>query len=313
MARLSEPEPKQQVKVVCRPAREGDTPDVLDLTRLIWEGDDYVPYVWADWLGDRQGLLAVAEHQGRVLGLGKLTRLTEVDWWLEGLRVHPDFEGREIATQLHDHLLDHWYKNGRGTIRLATSAERVQVHRLCSRSGFHRVGECTYYKAEALADGKHSFKAVPMDEMDQVLAWIEQFPFPEMNAGLMDLGWQWAAPHRDLIEDSLHEERAFWWLNERGIYGGLTTYWKDDWEVNQPERGLIPTAQLFSYPIENLQQGLLDFRRLGNELGCRHVAWLAPIDKQITRILEGVDYRREWEGSLYIFAKTMEEEEKPGE
>jgi len=66
---------------------------VLELTRTIWEGDDYVPHVWGEWLADPQGLLAVAEHQGRVLGLGKLTRLSEDDWWLEGLRTHPNTKG----------------------------------------------------------------------------------------------------------------------------------------------------------------------------------------------------------------------------
>ena len=45
--------------VACRPARQSDTVDVMELTRTIWEGEDYVPQVWASWLADRRGRLAV--------------------------------------------------------------------------------------------------------------------------------------------------------------------------------------------------------------------------------------------------------------
>ncbi len=32
-------------RFVCRPALPKDPPDVMELTRNIWEGDDYVPHV----------------------------------------------------------------------------------------------------------------------------------------------------------------------------------------------------------------------------------------------------------------------------
>jgi hypothetical protein len=36
--------------IVCRPALPKDTPDVMELTRTIWEGEDYVPKVWGSGL-----------------------------------------------------------------------------------------------------------------------------------------------------------------------------------------------------------------------------------------------------------------------
>ena len=73
--------------MVCRPVLPKDTPDVLELTRWIWGGHDYIHLVWADWLKDTEGLLTVAEYGGHVVGLYKLTRLSPSEWWLEGLRV----------------------------------------------------------------------------------------------------------------------------------------------------------------------------------------------------------------------------------
>ena len=95
-------------QVVCRPALPLDTRGMLELTSQIWEGDDYVPKVWQEWLFDPQGLLAVAEFRGKIVGIGKLTRLSKQDWWLEGLRVHPEFEGQRIASRIQSYLLEIW-------------------------------------------------------------------------------------------------------------------------------------------------------------------------------------------------------------
>ena len=99
-------------QVVCRPGLPLDTPGMLKLTSQIWEGEDYVPKVWHEWLFDPDGLLCVAELQGKVVGIGKLTRLSERDWWLEGLRVHPQYEGQRIASRIHSYLLEIWQKIG---------------------------------------------------------------------------------------------------------------------------------------------------------------------------------------------------------
>ncbi len=83
---MSEP---QRINVLCRPARPSDTDDVMALTKTIWDGGDYIPIVWQDWLADRLGLLAVAEWEGRAVGVGKLTCITPESWWMEGLRTDP--------------------------------------------------------------------------------------------------------------------------------------------------------------------------------------------------------------------------------
>src|SRR5512133_3688147 len=71
----------ERLFVTCRTARASDTDDVMELTSTIWDGGDYVPQVWAEWLLDQHGRLVVAEYEGKVVGLGKLTRLSDQDWW----------------------------------------------------------------------------------------------------------------------------------------------------------------------------------------------------------------------------------------
>ena len=79
-----------------------DTSAVLAMSSLIWEGEDYLHYVWQDWLNDREGLLLVAEYAGKIVGTAKLTRLAEHSWWLEGMRVHPEYEGHGFATHIFE-------------------------------------------------------------------------------------------------------------------------------------------------------------------------------------------------------------------
>jgi GNAT superfamily N-acetyltransferase len=133
--------------IVCRPALPLDTPGMIDLTRHIWEGEDYVPDAWADWMVDPVGILAVAEFGGKVAGFGKLTRLSQLDWWMEGLRVHPDFEGRGIASRINDYLLDYWQRIGSGFVRLATVSSREPVKHLARKKGFQIIGEYSTFKA----------------------------------------------------------------------------------------------------------------------------------------------------------------------
>ena len=133
--------------VVCRPALPLDAPDVLEFTKFIWDGHDYIQYVWKDWFADPQGLLAVAQYGPHAVGMAKVTLLSPGQWWLEGLRVDPKFQGLKIGSHLHEYMDAWWLKHCDGTLRLMTSSQRVQVHHLCERTGFAKIAEVTGYDA----------------------------------------------------------------------------------------------------------------------------------------------------------------------
>jgi GNAT superfamily N-acetyltransferase len=121
--------------VVCRPALPRDTADVLEFIKFIWNGHDYVKYTWADWLADPQGILAVAEYGGHAVGLAKVTLLAPGQWWLEGFRVDPNFQGLKIGSHIHKYIDAWWLEHGDGTVRLMTNAQRVQVQHLSEKFG----------------------------------------------------------------------------------------------------------------------------------------------------------------------------------
>jgi GNAT superfamily N-acetyltransferase len=286
----------ERLKVICRPARQGDTLDVLELTHTIWEGGDYVPFVWQDWLADTQGRLAVAEYGGRVLGLGKLTRLAAGQWWLEGLRTHPEFEGRGIAASLHDYLVNAWLQIGNGTLRLATASFRTAVQHLSDRSGFIKVSEFSPFRATALKGDVQEFRRLEENQVGAALASLKASPVLALCGGLIDLGWEWCAPVSELLADTVRQGEAFWWRGERGLI--LTRPDQDD------ESGdTLLNIQSLACRVEDLAALLQACRSLAKAQDYATIEWRSPLQPAVLTALESAGFERGWDASVYIYAR----------
>jgi GNAT superfamily N-acetyltransferase len=271
-----------------------DTPQVLELSQHIWEGHDYIPYVWEDWLADPGGLLCVAEFGSQIVGFGKLTRLSASQWWLEGLRVHPEFQGRGFASHIHDYLLEYWLRHGDGLIRLATSSERVKVHQMCAHRGFTKVGEYMVYGASLIDEPVSSFTPIVPEEIPQALELIQQSPALPLLGGLMDHGWRWGAPSAEGLEKPVRSGAAWWWRGKQG----LLTYWDDE-----DENKKYPVLHSIACPVEELPECLLDYRRLATRRGYDHVEWTVPSNAVLLALLEKAGFKKWWDEVLFLFEK----------
>ena len=292
----------KQLDITCRPAKESDTSDVLNFTRLIWDGEDYIPEAWEEWLADPDGLLAVAEYKGHAVGIGKLSKISSTDWWLEGLRVNPKFEQHGIGTRIHHFLLDHFQKYCHGKLRLATSSERVQVHHLCHRTGFIKIGEFTLFttaafKAKSSGSINQIFSPVTSDEMDDALGQIQTSQTFELSYGLMEIDWQWAPPSIDLFRESLITKDLSWWRKPTGI---LILHEETDENSNL-------NIQLIACSLPRVGECLKDIRHLAKLKGIESVNWKAPLHPDLQLVLTEEGYISEWEKSLIIFCKTHDD------
>ncbi len=257
--------------VVCRPALAQDKADMLALTARIWEGHDYLPQVWDDWLLDSTGRLVVARLDGRLVGLGKLTCLAQGQWWVEGLRVHPDFEGHGIASHLHEYLLAAWQQLGSGVLRLATSAKQLPIHHLCDRTGFIKVAEVSSFRAPALDEPAHGFARLTAANWDQVQSMLANSPSVHLAGGLWDLGWEWATPRQAFLERAAGQGLVFGWRNGRGLL--VLRIDEDEDDPLSP----LPWVQILACGLDDLPGLLLDYRRLAFELGYPQACWMASL------------------------------------
>jgi hypothetical protein len=266
----------------------------MELSGLIWEGHDYLPYVWEAWLAEPRGLLAVAEYGGRIAGVGKLTYLSPGQWWLEGLRVHTEFEGRGIASHINDYLLDIWRQTGSGCVRLTTSSEQVKVHSLAAHRGFIKTGEYSVYGASVLDEPVDTFTPILSEEIPQALELIRQSPVLPMMNGLMDYGWRWGEPSVEGLEAPVREGHAWWWRGKQGVL----TYWDDE-----DENKKYPVLHLIACSLEAMPACLLDFRRLSVNRGYDHVEWNAPRNAELLDVFDKAGFRQWWDEVLFMYEK----------
>jgi GNAT superfamily N-acetyltransferase len=275
---------------------------MLALTARIWDGHDYVPQVWDGWLLDSIGRLMVAEKQGRIVGLGKLTCLAPDQWWVEGLRVHPDLQGLGIASHMHAYLLQSWEQIGSGVLRLATSAKRLPIHHLCYRTGFKQVAEFSDFRAPALHEPVDRFSPVTEALLDQALQLAIASPGLALSAGLWDLGWEWAAPTRIFLARAVERQLAFWWRKDRGLL--VLRIDEDEDDPLSP----APFVQILGCSLVDLPDLLQDYRRLAAGMGFRQAGWVAPLDPGLQVNLAAVGFERTWDSSVYIFEKWDRQE-----
>ena len=284
--------------IVCRPAVEKDTEEVLELSSHIWDGGDYLPKVWQDWLKDDEGMLGVAELGGRVVGTFKLTKFTDEEWYLEGLRVHPDFQGRGIATHIHDYVVEAWRTMGRSVLRLTTGSYNVKVHRMCERTGFKRMAEFIPYRAPSLPGGTNAFTRLSVEEASGALDFVARSPLHALSSGLINLGWVYADTRLKYIQEAIRDQHAWWWKGDLGFL----SIWEDD---ESEERD--PGVELLACEVNHLDEMLNDYRHLVGEIGYNSAGWVAPNMPEVLSSLEKTGFQRSWDVSLYIYELRSED------
>lgn len=83
-----------------------DYNDVIDISKNIWDGTDYLPKVFHKWVDDKNGCFLGLVKDNKVVALGKYSILSDNQGWLEGLRVHTDYRGQQLAHAISDMLFN---------------------------------------------------------------------------------------------------------------------------------------------------------------------------------------------------------------
>lgn len=286
--------------IVCRPALPMDTPGMLELTRQIWEGEDYVPGTWTDWMADPEGMLTVAEYIARIVGLGKLTKLADSDWWLEGLRVHPAYEGRGIASRINDYLLAYWQRVDSGVIRLATISKREPVKYMVVKRGFKLIGEYAFFKTPFSKPGlprptKKIFESLTQNDVDEALEWLTTPGKNRLDFGVMDLGWKFAVPRYEFVENYVEKKQIWWWQGRLGL---LVMVKKQDNSEN------FARIRMLACDRKEYLTCLLDAHAFAQQQGYAGVTWKTPLLPGIQDELSMAGIIQEKDYTLQIYEKS---------
>ena len=291
-------------QVICRPALERDREEIREFCKTIWDGHDYVPSVIDDWLQDPQGIFAVAEYEGRAIACSKITLLADGQWWLEGFRVDPNYQGLKVGSLIHRYVDRWWLEQGDGILRLMTSSKNKSVHHLCESTGYTKLFEVRGYKAEPLDGSTDAFTSAASNAQDlpPVVAFAQKSPSLGITNHIVDFGWRAVDPTPDgaltfLFADLTDFARNFfWWRKDKG----LLIVWDDS---DPEERKYTMGIGVIACELEDMSALLMDVRHLANEQGRTSVFWLAPVHEQVAVALKQAGFSSDWDNTAYIFEK----------
>jgi hypothetical protein len=174
-----------------------DKPAILGIASRTWEGTDYLPWVFDDWLADADGEFVAALLAGRVVGCGKLTFFTPYDAWLEGLRKDPDVAEGGLAEAVDRYFLRHLARrHGLRSVRFSTYVFNERSIAVNERLGFRRRLVCSQKEwmgkrgdLAGVACGEAGRVAVVRDA-DAVRRFLEGSSWLAGSDGFLCEGWR---------------------------------------------------------------------------------------------------------------------------
>ncbi len=281
---------------VVRPARPEDRADMEAICAQIWGGEDYVPQVWDEWLADPDGELSVVELDGRVVALAKLSHIADDEWWLEGMRVHPDYRRLGVSRLLQAHQLAVAERLGAGVVRFATASYNRPVHRNAFRDGFRRVAEFRRWSADALP-GPHPFRCLGAGDLEAAWGLIEDSPIRRASGGLYETDWQWQQLTKDRLAARIAAGQV-WGVDLDGRLAALAVVLSD------PDEERLTVGYMDGTP-EGLKALAWGLRLLAYQQGYPKVRVFSVADPALLEALRSAGLTPDREFSLYIFEKLM--------
>jgi hypothetical protein len=139
-----------------------------------------------------------------------------MDWWIEGLRVHPNVRGQRVGRQLHQYHLDLWRQLSPpyATLRLVTDHDNAIIQHLNVDAGFKFLGGVVPYKA-ASVKGSHNFRRLASAEAQTVFPLAQASHYYQTHHQLYQAQtlWRWAT----LTPQALAQREVWLWHEGRGL------------------------------------------------------------------------------------------------
>jgi GNAT superfamily N-acetyltransferase len=167
--------------LVIRPVRPADRERVIELCRDIWDGHDYLPRVFDDWVSDSGAAFQAIELDGVVAGLQRLRPYAPGLLWYEGLRVASSHRRQGLARHMLQSAIAEAREQNFREIRLATG--NPAAARLFEEVGFVRLQDDRWWKGVRV-EGGESARIPGPSEAEKLWAGIASSPGIELWGGV---------------------------------------------------------------------------------------------------------------------------------
>ncbi|OGD44380.1 hypothetical protein A3K79_05630 [Candidatus Bathyarchaeota archaeon RBG_13_46_16b] len=123
-----------------------DRDDIMEISRHIWDGHDYLLCVADKWLQDQNCHFYGVEVDGHVVAVGNLRLIEDgKTGWMEGLRVHPKHRGKGLANEITKYLVRKAKRLGVQRLRYTTANRNKASLKLAKMAGFSKMAEMAVF------------------------------------------------------------------------------------------------------------------------------------------------------------------------
>ena len=185
-SKKSRPDP---VKI--RKAKPSDKAPILEISKKIWGGYDYLPSVWDDWLADKKARFIVATINRRTVGCAHASLQSNYVAWLDGVRVHEQYRGLGIAGKLNHALLRWARREGARVARLSTGSSNHASREHLSKIGFPVMQTFQRLESSIGLRTKPAGVSAPRRSSKSLWNWLKTRPSFAENHAMYSEGWTW--------------------------------------------------------------------------------------------------------------------------
>ena len=202
------------MKLYFRDLTKKDIPAILDISKDIWEGDDYIPDVIERWLNEKDNLAYGAfleEEMKELIGLGRVKMFPNEVAWLEGGRVKITHQKQGIGRDLMKYAIDYAIQAGAKVAQYDTSSRNFGSKSLAKFHGFEEkkrmeVLECKISELKLKISDFSQIRKITNEEAKS--------KYKKMDIGLGDelnIGWSY------IPLSSLEDKNSVWLTNSEAI------------------------------------------------------------------------------------------------
>ena len=171
-----------------RPVRPADRARVGEMVAAVWDGHDYIPQVFDEWVGDPGAWFQAGELGGEVAGIQRLRPIAPRIVWYEGLRVAPEQRRRGVARAMLEAAVAQARGLGFAEIRLATA--NPDAIALFRSAGFELLVAPRLWRGRRLEGDEPARMPSPADA-GRLFAYLQEDPALESYGGVFAHG-EWA-------------------------------------------------------------------------------------------------------------------------
>ena len=199
-----------------------DYEDIVDISKDIWDGGDYLPSVFHKWVDDKGIFLGGVDiDNNKVVAVAKLSILFDGSGWLEGLRVHTNYRGQKLGKRITEETLKRAteaLQNGLiNKIAFATHINNIESKTMMEKLNFQlKETQTLAIKNISSLDSNISIRDFHIESWDITFEEFKNHSYIKRRNGLLPLAFVFEEVTVELYE-SLKVNNSFVKIN--GHYG----------------------------------------------------------------------------------------------